>query len=228
MNSDPAAGTSAHTAHWHTRTRALPPLTQPGSRSYLRDSPGAGSVPPRVSRRSPAVVRTASAAAPRGAFGAHRSPLPGQPVRCRAAHRGWGGAALPPLGVCPHLRDAAGARRPERARRHLRGIGQPAQALMAPVLAATPGCGLSPRAAPALGFVSRPPPPRHGLGGSEQGGPRSRRRRAELGLPMVACPGAQAGGRAGRTGSDCVRPGDGGAGPGRGAAGAPRGCLAGE
>lgn len=152
-------------------------------------------------RGSPAalkpLVRTASDAAPREAFGTHWSPPPGQPVPCRGCSPGLGRLQLcPQVRVRSHLRDPEGARRPRRARGLLRGIGQLAQARMAPGLAATPGRGLSPRATPpASGFVSGPAPPRHGLGGSEKGGPGSRRQRAGLGLPIVACPGGRAGWR---------------------------------
>lgn len=79
----------------HARVRSRP-SPSPASEVTSEAPPEQGQCLPRVSRSSPAVVRTASAAAPREAFGAHRSPPPRQPVRCRAAHRGWGGCGSAP------------------------------------------------------------------------------------------------------------------------------------
>lgn len=179
-------------AHAGVRSHPRPPRLS----EVTSEAPGAGSM--RVSRTSLAVVHTASDAVPPEGSEAHWSPPPGQ----RVPRWGWGGcSSAPESGFCSHLRSApptaagagAGARRPEQARGLLWGRGQPAQARMAPGLAATPGLGLSARGASASGVVSRPVPPRHGLGGSEQPGPGERRHRVGLGLPMVACPGAQAG-----------------------------------
>lgn len=222
----PAHRHQCPTAHWHTHACAPIPAR-----------PGSQKLPPRLPQQGPCgspdplwpwstrppMPRLRKAPEPTG------PRLPDSEFRAGAASRGWGGcSSAPESGFCSHLRGApltgagagAGARRPEQERGLLPRRGQPAQACMAPGLAATPGRGLSARGASASGVVSRPLSPRHGLGGSEQRGPVSRG--TEQGSASPSSP-ARARRLSGRTGSDCARPEDGGAGRGRGAADAPRG-----
>lgn len=192
-----AAGTRrTHLSLGHTHTCARSPHPPRAHRSYLRGSSGGGpTVSCFFSRRGPHCLQCRASRR----LQSPADPSPGQlGFRALGCTPGLGRLQLlpPRVGVCPHLRGAqwaaagagAGARRLRRALGLLPGSGQPVQTRMALGLAAAPGRGLSPRAAPASVFVSRPAPPRHGLGGSEQRGQGSRRQRAGLGFSIIARP----------------------------------------
>ncbi|XP_070097282.1 uncharacterized protein [Equus caballus] len=192
-----AAGTRrTHLSLEHTHTCARSPHPPRAHRSYLRGSSGGGpTVSCFFSRRGPHCLQCRASRR----LQSPADPSPGQlGFRALGCTPGLGRLQLlpPRVGVCPHLRGAqwaaagagAGARRLRRALGLLPGSGQPVQTRMALGLAAAPGRGLSPRAAPASVFVSRPAPPRHGLGGSEQRGQGSRRQRAGLGFSIIARP----------------------------------------
>lgn len=170
-------------------TPPAPTPPRPALRSYLRGCCGAGCAP---ARRGPHGLRCRASRGLR----ARRSPPPWQQLRARAPPRCPGsGSALTcatPAWPSPgpgrtHGGQGGRAGFPRAAGSQLRLAwrrGSPRRRDVAP----------APRAPTASGFVSPPAPPRHRLRGGEQRGPGSRRDKAGLGLPIVAGPGAQAGG----------------------------------
>lgn len=183
------------------RSRPPSPRLSQALRSYLQGFPAAGST---LLRAVPAPFRLWSSRPPMPRLGKAQEPAsprlqrnPGSELPAAP----WGLERLWPwplrVGLCPHLSGAhqdaarapASASRRRRALGLLLGSGQLALARMALRLAAAPGRGLGPPAAPATVFVSRPAPRRHGLAGSKQRGPGSRRRRIGFGFPIVARPG---------------------------------------
>jgi hypothetical protein len=179
-----------HTSHTHTQAHVHSVPSEA--------APERGSLLPAGLALPSGAVRTASNAAPPGGSRARRSG-PGQHRLCAwVAPRSWGDFSVcsPASGpALPHLRGAhqpaAGARSGavRWALRLLWGSRQPAPARMALGLAAARDAASVPRVAPASVFVSRPAPPRHGIGGCGQRGSETRRQRSGLGFSIAALPG---------------------------------------